>query len=117
MEALSFMKLAEIAGQFGLPGLLLALWFMNDRSRAKSLEAYRMDMAKTLDHYQQDMGEIRRMYENNVRLVEAYEPLARDLRDVVIMNTQAMTRALEAIEKNQYCPMVRLKKEAEGIQS
>jgi len=68
MESLSFLKLAEIAGQFGLPGLLLVLWYLNDRSRDKTLQNYRTDMQKALSNYQDDMAEIRRMYENNVKL-------------------------------------------------
>ena len=55
-----------------------------------------------------------RMYESNVRLVEGYEEVAKDLREVVIMNTQAMTKACDAINDNQFCPMVRLEKMAPG---
>lgn len=47
------------------------------------------------------------MYEANVRLVEKYEAVAKDLRDVVIMNTQAWQKAADGIEKNQFCPAVR----------
>jgi len=32
------------------------------------------------------------------------------------MNTQAWTRANDSITQNQFCPQVRLKKEAEGVQ-
>ena len=45
-----------------------------------------------------------------------YEDVAKDLKDVVIMNTKAMTRALDAINQNQYCPQVRLEKQAQGVQ-
>lgn len=55
------------------------------------------------------------MYEENVSLVKDYSKLATDLHDVVIMNTQAMTRLIESIKTNQYCPAVRLKKEAKGV--
>lgn len=47
------------------------------------------------------------MYESNVRLVEKYEAVAKDLRDVVIMNTQGWQKATDAIDKNQFCPVVR----------
>lgn len=56
------------------------------------------------------------MYEANVRLVEKYEQIAGDLKDVIIMNTQAITRLDEGIRDNQYCPMVRLEKKATGVQ-
>jgi hypothetical protein len=55
------------------------------------------------------------MYKNNFKLVEDYAHLATDLHDVVIMNTQAMTRLVDSIKTNQYCPAVRLEKKAKGI--
>jgi len=56
-----------------------------------------------------------RMYEDNVSLVHDYSKLATDLHDVVVMNTQAMTRLIDSISTNQYCPAIRLKKEARGL--
>lgn len=55
------------------------------------------------------------MYEDNVSLVKDYSKLAIDLHDVVIMNTQAITKLVENIRTNQYCPAVRLEKEAKGV--
>ena len=49
------------------------------------------------------------MYESNVVLVKDYAKLAQDLQDVVIMSTQTMTRLVDSINTNQYCPAVRLK--------
>lgn len=57
------------------------------------------------------------MYENNVRLVEDYARLSRDLHDVVIMNTQISTKLVENINTNQYCPSIRLEKKAGGTQT
>jgi len=54
------------------------------------------------------------MYENNVKLVKDYSKLAVDLHDVVIMNTQIMTRLVDSIKTNQYCPAIRLQKLAKG---
>ena len=54
------------------------------------------------------------MYKNNFSLVEDYSKLATDLHDVVIMNTQTMTRLVDSIKTNQYCPAVRLQKLAKG---
>ena len=39
-----------------------------------------------------------RMYENNVDLVKKYEDVASDLREVVIMNTQTITRLVDRID-------------------
>ena len=55
-----------------------------------------------------------RMYEDNITLVKDYNSLANDLHDVVIMNTQAMTRLIDSIKTNQYCPEIRLRKESRG---
>jgi len=64
--------------------------------------------------FERRFEEVVRMYENNVSLAERQEEVARDLREVVIMNTQAMTKACDAINSNQFCPMVRLEKTAPG---
>lgn len=48
-----------------------------------------------------------RMYEDNVALVEDYRSLAGDLKEVVIMNTQAIVGLDNDISKNQFCPLVR----------
>lgn len=134
MEGLSFLKLMELASQFGLPGIVLVLWWLNERSREKVLQSYRKDMQRNdqsrnemlqsyrkdmdgaLKQYHEDVQEIRGMYEHNVSLVRSYESLAKDLKDVVVMNTQAMQRLGDKITTNQFCPHVRLKKDAEGVQ-
>lgn len=106
MEAFaSFQTVLKVAAEFGLVGIVLIMWWID-----------RKDLRRVLDQYQNDMTEIRQMYKNNVHLVEGYESLAGDLKDVIMMNTQAFTRLDDDIEKNQYCPTVRLKKEAIGEQ-
>ena len=65
---------------------------------------------------QKQYREMKTMYENNVQLVETNEKLAGDLKEVVIMNTQAITRLDEGIRGNQFCPMIRLEKKAQGVQ-
>jgi hypothetical protein len=49
------------------------------------------------------------MYESNVRLVEKYEKIATDLNTVVMVNTETFSKLTEAIEHNQFCPIVREK--------
>lgn len=117
MEGLSFIKLVEFMTPLGLPGILLAVWYLNERSRSNLLETYRADQQALIQKYGDDVKEVRAMYERNVTLVQAYEALGKDLKDVVIMNTQAMTKACDAIASNQYCPAVRLEKQAGGIQT
>jgi hypothetical protein len=114
MEGLSFIKLVEIAAEFGLPGLILVLWWVNDRARNRDMQTYRENIQKILQKYKEDVQEARRMYESNVKLVQAYEDLAKDLKDVIILNTQSWQRASDDIRNNQYCPHVRLRKQASG---
>jgi len=66
--------------------------------------------------------EMAEMYENNAVLVEKNEELTVDYKeqnkeqkDIIMMNTQAITRLTEAIEKNQFCTALRLDKQARGI--
>jgi hypothetical protein len=116
MDAFSSIKLLESGIQFGLSGLVLVLWFLTDRSKAKLMQQYHEDMTKVLARYENDMKEIRHMYESNVKLVHAYDSVAKDLKDVVIINTQAMTKLTDDIRSNQFCPKVRLEKRAKGSQ-
>ena len=117
METLGAIKMVEIGAQLGLTGLVLVLWFLTDRAKNKLIEVYRVDMAKIMAQYGSDMQELRHMYESNVKLVEDYGEVARDLREVIILNTQAMTRLGDDIRNNQYCPQVRLEKRAKGKQT
>lgn len=50
-----------------------------------------------------------RNYEDNVLLVKDYLKLAGDLSTVIHLNTEAMTRLVDRIDSNHYCPMVRKK--------
>ena len=95
----------EALKSYGITGLIIVLWWLN-----------MWFFWRILKNYKSDMDEQRRMYANNVKLVESNDQLARDLKDVVIMNTQVMTKLVESINTNQYCPQVRLEKQARGKQ-
>ncbi|MCK4728483.1 MAG: hypothetical protein KAT27_06145, partial [Desulfobacterales bacterium] len=84
----------EIFKNFGLVGLIIVLWWMDQKK-----------VYKILDKYKADMIEQRRMYESNVSLVKDYHSIAGDLKDVVIINTQAMTTLSEQIRQNEFCPL------------
>ena len=104
METFGLTVLVQVLKDFGPFGIIVVMWWVDMKS-----------IKKILDCYKRDMAEMRGMYESNVRLVQNYEKVATDLQDVVIMNTQAMTKICDDIENNQYCPMVRLQKQAEGV--
>jgi hypothetical protein len=108
--------LIELLQGFGPFGLVFVIWYYDSKRHAETLERTRRDTEAVLERYREDMTEQRRMYENNVELVKTSQGLARDLKDVVMINTQAWTQAADKIEGNQFCPMVRLKKMASGPQ-
>ena len=105
MEGLSLSVLLEIFKSFGFAGIVVVIWWIDSKNIRKILESYR-----------EDTRAAEQRYEYNVRLVKHYEDLATDLKDVVMMNTQAMTQNYQAIKTNQYCPQVRLEKTAKGDQ-
>lgn len=65
--------------------------------------------------YRRRFESVVEMYENNVDLVKRYESLATDLKDVIVLNTRVNTELVEAIRTNQFCPVVRLEKSAQGV--
>lgn len=114
MDTINLASLFGLFKIFGIPGLVITLWWLDARSRRRREEEHTKEVRDILAQYQADMQEIRRMYESNVKLVQGYEGLAHDLKDVVIMNTQAMQKISDNVKTNQFCPMVRLEKKASG---
>lgn len=57
-----------------------------------------------------------KMYESNVALVKSYEGIARNLQDLVILNTQTMTEATDTVLHNMFCPLVRHKVKTRDIE-
>ena len=105
MEGITLSVIVEIFKAFGFAGLVTIIWWIDAKNIRKVLDCYREDTQAAV-----------RRYEDNVRLVTHYEALAKDLKDVVMMNTQAMTQNYQAIKTNQYCPQVRLEKKSIGEQ-
>jgi hypothetical protein len=60
---------------------------------------------------QREFDKVTRYYEDNVRLVEVYEKLAGSLADIIQRNTMAVTKLIDRIDNNHFCPMVRKKGE------
>lgn len=116
MEAIaSLQPFIKVLAEFGIPGLVICMWWYDIRAMRKSNESHRAEIAAILAQYQSDMAEQRRMYEANAELVRQYEGLAKDLKDVIMLNTQAFTRLDDDIRSNQFCPAVRLEKQAPGV--
>ncbi len=91
--------LTEVFKLYGPYGLLLVIWYMDSRRIEKMLQEHRGYMT-----------ELRDMYTNNVKLVENYESVSKDLKDLVVLNVQAVTGLTHDIRENQYCPQIRIEK-------
>lgn len=72
--------------------------------------------SKRDQHHKDRFEAVVKMYESNVELVQTTQGLAKDLKDVVILNTSEWQGTRTDVKNNQFCPMVRLKKEAKGVQ-
>ncbi len=94
----------------GLVVLIVAFWWIEDRRRRADLTRYREDMDRILKAYGEDVQRTTQFYQDNVKLVTAYETLAKSLHDQVVLNTTVMQRMVDAICTNQYCPVGRLEK-------
>lgn len=123
MIDLNFKQVLDVVGAFGVPGIVLIIWWLSDKSAQRTmaeyralLDQYRTDMAKEACRHDCAITEMRQMYENNVELVKNYLRLAGDLKDIIIINTQKWQETHDKIVSNQFCPNVRLKKDAEGYQ-
>lgn len=110
METITLGGLIDIFGSFGTFGVVVLIWYLDSKAIRKTQQQYKDDMLKVLRQYKDDMADARRRYENNVKLVEAYQDVARDLKDLIIMSTQHLTRLSDQISQNQYCPMQRIEK-------
>lgn len=48
-----------------------------------------------------------KMYEDNVILVKNYETTTGDLKDILVLSTQTMTKVQFSIDSNLFCPLMR----------
>jgi len=97
MQGIPGSMLIDLVGNFGIPGIIFIIWYLGEKSHER-----------TLAQYQKDMQEARRMYEDNLKLAKDYSRLARDLKTVLVANTRALTRLSDDVNKNQYCPFMRM---------
>lgn len=97
METINFGSVLKLVGDFGMVGLVIFLWW-SDNKRIWAV----------LAQYKQDMMEQREMYKSNVSLCRDFSSIASDLRSLVVLNIQKMTAMEAAINQNQFCPLVRL---------
>ena len=88
------------------------LAFAMDQGRkdlATVIEKDAKNFAALMFRYEKDMNEQRDMYKANASLCRDFTSIATDLRDIVTLNIQTMTRVDEGVRQNQFCPMVRIR--------
>lgn len=111
--------LVKLVTELGPLGLVIFFWWYDNRriwivfdQHKRELESARKeaaaDITMIMTQYRKDMEEQREMYRANSSLCRDFSSVAGDLRDIVSLNIQAMTQVKDAVEKNQYCPMVRI---------
>lgn len=103
--------LAKLVADLGLVGLVIYLWWADKRQIWAVIDQHKKDMTAIFARYDKDMIEQREMYRANASLCHDYESIATDLRDIVSLNIQKMTQVDEAVRGNQFCPVMRIRKE------
>lgn len=113
IESIPLATLVQILTTLGPFGLLLVLWWLDTKNLRALVESHRAEVAKILEQYKDSHSEVRKMYENNVVLVEQTQSLAKSLKDLVVLNIESSTRLSDDIRHNQYCPVARVDKRKE----
>lgn len=129
MEIFSWMsnEVALAVLGLGLPGLIFIMFVVyawhtgrimaryeresasRDKERAADRERYDKERADERMRYDKDMTEVRQMYTNNVSLVKRYADISDNLVGTIHLNTQTLTRLVEKVNNNMFCPQVREK--------
>jgi len=125
LSAIPLPLLYGIVSTLGMGGLVTVLWWVDGRrfstifarqqeaqhehqeSVTEILSQYKETVAEILKQYKADVNQVTTYYERNVELVERYEKLSDDLSGIIHLNTQVMTRLVESINNNMFCPVVR----------
>jgi hypothetical protein len=114
MEQLGLEYLLKLVKEFGLPGMILLIWWLDQKSQSRMLSAYREDTKRILMSYKEDMATQRVMYDSNVVLVKQYGELCGNLKEIVMLNAGQFQVLNKNIEDNNFCPLSRVRK-ASGV--
>ncbi|MDL2275703.1 hypothetical protein LJC22_06220 [Desulfosarcina sp. OttesenSCG-928-G10] len=116
METLSLSMFTTIIQTLGLPGLVIVFWYFdhkkdrrNDEIRQQELAERERSLNLVLGQYKSDISEIKRLYENNVHLVEDYQKINARLERlysetiaVISLNTQTQAQMVKTMEHYLY---------------
>jgi len=93
LDNITLGTLIQLAGNIGFGAVVLILWWSDQKT-----------IRKILDEYKKDMVEQRKMYADNVTLVKQTQEIAKDLKEIYVLNTQALTRVCDFIKSNHGGP-------------
>ncbi len=110
-DGFSLNQLFILLKEYGPFAVLLYMWWHDTRRFNELQSKHEKRVADILTQHEKYMRESRQMYENNVLLVENYERHNNDMKDLIVMNTEIITKLTADIEQNQYCPMLQRKKQ------
>lgn len=108
-EGLALSTVMGVVYALGTPGLIIVLWWVDQRRIEQIQTAHSADVNRILQAYKEDVKKVSSFYHSSVKLVEAYEKLSGELSGVIHLNTQVSTRLVERIDSNMFCPLVREK--------
>jgi len=94
-----FLKILEMVLNLGPIGLVLVVWYFDKQKTDDVLRIYSANMQTMFDKYTQDMHEMRQMYLTNASLVKRYADMAGDLKEIITLSTQTMTRLVDRIDR------------------
>lgn len=115
IEGVPIEGLATLAANFGLAAVVLVIWWVDHRAMARMMTDYQATINQVLAQYQRDMSEQREMYKKNAELVKRFIELTEDQKDLHLLLVQSNTRLVDLVEKNEWCPMVRVEKRPIGM--
>jgi len=78
MDSFSLGAVLKIMGDFGIVGLVIFLWWSDNKRIWAVIDEHKKDMADVLDRYQHDMAEQREMYKNNASLCRDFSEITKE---------------------------------------
>lgn len=100
----------------GLPGLIFIMFAVYAWHTGRIMARYERESAARdkeraadRDRYDKGLAEARQMYTNNAGLTKRYADISDNLVGTIHLNTQTLTRLVEKINNNMFCPQVREK--------
>jgi hypothetical protein len=132
MEVISLPLAVTVMTTFGFPGLFFLVWWFDhkkmvrdeaerqrqfsefQRLQARQFSEFKDAQNALIAQYREDVVGMKRLYENNVYLVDNYkalmdrmDKLLEDVLSALSLNTQTLTHLDSSVQHNDFCPVAR----------